>query len=139
MKKQKPSDIFINNAYYKFSQVKILFNLWEQWCDCNKEKIIININSVIHLISYPYTYHPFFSKYKIHKLALDRAVRELQQTPSKCQVSQITAGYVKTKSLIKAFENKKKLDVQEVVETIDFIITKSTKYKIHNIVIGNVY
>lgn len=133
----KDSDIFINNAYYDFSQIDILFKLWEQWHD--KEKIVININSVIHLISYPYTYHPYFSRYKVHKLSLDRAVRELQQTPSKCQVSQITPGYIETESLIEAFKSKKKLSVKDIVEMVDFIITSKSNFKVHNIVVGEVY
>lgn len=140
----KNCDVFVNNAYSNFSQVELLFTVWEQWH--NEDKLIINVNSMICQISWPYEYHHLVSKYKIHKLSLDRAVKELQQTPSRCQVSQIELGFVDTgfflhedKTLKEVFRNKKKLKVKEVIEMMNLIISKYQRFKINNLTIGEVY
>lgn len=140
IEKSKNCSIFFNNAYADFSQTKLLFQLWNKWQ--NREKLIININSAICRTSYPYTYNSLVSKYKIHKLSLDKAVKELQQTPSKCWISQITCGFIDTDFFLykhKIFKNKKKLSVQKVVEMADFIVSKWQQFKIHDIVIGDIY
>ena len=139
----KDFDIFFNNAYCGFSQVKLLFQFWKEWH--NKDKLIININSAICRISYPYTYHPLVSKYKVHKLSLDRAVKELQQTPSKCQVSQVIFSCVDTNFFLhegetfkKVFGNKKTLSVKNAVEMTNIIITNKKKFKINDMVVGDI-
>ncbi|MCZ0932210.1 MAG: hypothetical protein OXJ52_03545 [Oligoflexia bacterium] len=137
IKKTKDYDIFFNNAYNGFYQVKLLFNLWEQWY--NKEKLIINISSIICQTSYPYKYHKFFSKYKIHKLSLNKAVKELQQTPSKCQVSLISPGSVKTDFTPKISRDKSILNINEIIEVANLIVIKRKKFRIHNITYKGCY
>lgn len=139
----KNCDIFFNNAYSGFAQTNLLFKLWEQWKD--KSKLIVNTNSVICGASYPYKYHSVVSKYKVHKLSLDRAVKELQQTPSKCQVSQMKCGFVdtnfflhKNKMFKKIFGHKKQLTVQEVVAMANLIVTARQQFKINDMVIGEI-
>ncbi len=142
LEKSKNCDIFINNAYSGFAQTDLLFKLWDFWR--NKEKLIINVNSMIRDLSFPYIKTPPFSKYKIHKLALYQAVQELQQSPSKCQVSQITLGVVDTSFFIlKSALNKdnklvseKKMKIKDVVEVVNMIVTCWKKIKIHDIVVG---
>ena len=130
-------DIFFNNAYSGFAQTELLFKLWEKWH--MRRKLIININSMMGQTSWPYKYNSFFSKYKVHKLSLEKAIKEIQQTPSKCQVSQITLGFVKTKFLPKIFANKKALHTKEVVEIADIIVSRWQKFKIHNITVGEIW
>ena len=139
----KNCDIFFNNAYSGFAQTDLLFKLWEQWKD--QSKLIINTNSVICGASYPYAYHTIVSKYKIHKLSLDRAVKELQQTPSKCQVSQMKFGFVNTnfflhrdKMFVRIFGHKKQLAIQEAVKMANLIVTTRPKFKINDMVIGEI-
>ena len=133
----KHCDVFFNNAYNDFGQTKLLFKLWHKWH--GERKLIINISSMIGQTSWPYKYHTFFSKYKVHKLSLEKAIQELQQTPSECQVSQITLGFTKTKFLHKIFENKNVLNVEEVVEIADIIVSRWGKFKINNITVGEIW
>ena len=140
----KNCDVFVNNAHNNFSQLELLFKLWEQWHD--EPKLIININSMICQVSWPYEYHHLVSKYKIHKLSLDKAVKELQQTPSKCQISQIEFGFVDTdfflhedQTLRKVFKNKTKLNMKAVIEIVNLIISEHQKLKINNLTVGEVY
>ena len=137
IEKSKNCDIFFNNAYSGFYQTKLLFNLWEQWH--NKEKLIVNISSIICQTSYPYKYHAFFSKYKTHKISLDTAVKELQQTSSKCHVSLISPSSVKTEFTPQIPRNKAILDVNEAVEMIDLIVMKRKNFRIHNITFKGIH
>ena len=131
IEKSKDCDIFFNNAYSGFWQTELLFKLWDRWYA--KEKLIVNINSMICHTSYPYRYHKFFSKYKIHKLSLEKAVRELQQTPAKCQISQISPGSVKTEFPAKILNHRAILNVQEVVEMANLIVMKRKNFRINTI------
>ena len=133
----KDCEIFFNNAYSGFYQTDILFKLWEIWQ--NKEKLIINISSMICQSSYPYKYHKFFSKYKVHKIALDIAVKELQETPSKCQVSLISPGSVQTNFLPKISKDQSFLNTHEIVEIANLIILKRKNFKIQNIAFKGIY
>ena len=137
IKLSKECDIFFNNAYNGFDQTNLLFKLWEQWRD--QEKLIVNIGSIICQSSYPYRYHDFFSKYKIHKISLDKAVTELQQTISKCQISLISPGSVKTDFIPKISRDKTSLNIHEIVEIANLIVMKRKKFKIYNITFKGAY
>ena len=136
--KAENSDIFFNNAYSGFAQMELLLRLWEKWRD--SEKLIVNTGSAITKVFWPYTYNPVWSLYKNNKLSLEKAMRKLQQTPSKCQISAITPGYVRTKFLPEEFKKEEQaLQVQKVVEIADFIVSGWKNYKINDIFFGEIY
>ena len=64
----KDCDLFINNAHAGFSQVDLLFKLYESWK--GQEKIIVNIGSSITM-RWENTHR--FIKYRNEKVALDDA------------------------------------------------------------------
>ena len=131
-------DVFFNNAYSGFAQTELLLKLWEKWRD--SEKLIINTSSAITEVFWPHTYHPVWSLYKVNKLSLEQAVGKLQQTPSKCQISVITPGFVQTKFLPKEFKKEEQaLCTQKVVEIADFIVSSWKNYKINDIFFGEIY
>tara|TARA_B100000029_G_scaffold82636_1_gene73653 strand:- start:816 stop:1418 length:603 start_codon:yes stop_codon:yes gene_type:complete len=81
-------DVFINNAYYNWSQVDLLYKVYEPWRD--KDKIIINIGSVTGDSSKKYMH-----EYQVHKVALDNACKQLQPL-GKCKVINVRPGWVDT-------------------------------------------
>ena len=99
-------DIFINNAYDRYSQVdllRVVFNLWQQ-----KNKTIINISSLASTNLKPLLDQQL-SPYAVCKVALDAQVKQCQMLKSKCRVINIRPGY---------FNN---LDLNELSEYIYFI------------------
>ena len=99
-------DIFINNAYDRYSQVDLLreiFNLWQQ-----KNKTIINISSLASTNLKPLLDQKL-SPYAICKIALDAQVKQCQMVKSNCRVINIRPGYFN------------KLDLNSLSEYIYFI------------------
>jgi len=99
-------DIFINNAYDRYSQVDLLreiFNLWQQ-----KNKTIINISSLASTNLKPLLDQKL-SPYAVCKIALDAQVKLCQMVKSNCRVINIRPGYFN------------KLDLNSLSEYIYFI------------------
>lgn len=84
----KDCDIFINNAYDRFSQVDLLYALYSIWE--NYDKVIVNISSLAPdgLKEYP-------QPYASHKAALDNASRQLSAQMKRCRVINIKPGYIR--------------------------------------------
>jgi len=90
-------DVFINNAYYEYAQVDLLYRMWNRWKDQRKQ--IVCISSVAGDIRYNDT-----MPYSVHKAALDHACEQLQSASTialksaseKCKVINIKPGYVDT-------------------------------------------
>lgn len=83
----KHNDIFINNAYDRYSQVDLLYNLYKEWH--NKDKIIVNISSIA-----PDGIKENLSQYASHKAALDNAHRQIAAKMNSCRVINIKPGYI---------------------------------------------
>ena len=82
-------DIFINNAYLRFQQVNLLYELWEKWK--NQDKLIINIGSDAGDYNQDYA-----RPYTVHKRALEDACIQLQHSSSPCRVILLKPGYIDT-------------------------------------------
>ena len=82
-------DVFINNAYYEYAQVDLLYWMWNKWRIQRKQ--IVCISSVAGDIRYNYA-----RPYSVHKAALDHACEQLQSASSECRVINIKPDYVDT-------------------------------------------
>tara|TARA_B100001175_G_C18974181_1_gene386677 strand:- start:36 stop:524 length:489 start_codon:yes stop_codon:yes gene_type:complete len=83
-------DIFINNAYDRYSQVDLLrevFNLWR-----HKRKTIINISSLASTNLKPLIDQKL-SPYAVCKTALDAQVKQCQLLKKDCRIINIRPGY----------------------------------------------
>jgi NADP-dependent 3-hydroxy acid dehydrogenase YdfG len=85
----KHSDVFVNNAHDKFAQVDLLYALWKEWKD--KEKQIVCISSL----------RPDYNAdrvlpYSVEKCALDHTCEQLQMISSPCRIINIKPGFVDT-------------------------------------------
>ena len=81
-------DIFINNAYDGFAQVKLLYALYEEWKD--KNKLIINIGS--RSKDFTLREREVSFGYSVEKLALEHASKQLSGTFSKCKITALHFG-----------------------------------------------
>jgi NAD(P)-dependent dehydrogenase (short-subunit alcohol dehydrogenase family) len=102
-------DIFINNAYYNFAQVELLYKLFEENRD--RDCMIVNISSVS-----ADKLHNYINPYAIHKAALDRACLQLQEIDSCCRVVNFKLGRMNTE-MVKDKPNPK-LDPIIIAEQI---------------------
>ena len=87
----KNCDVFINNAYFGFSQVNLLELMFNQWRD--QSKTIVNISSVA--ADSPLSYDQF-GFYPMHKKALDDASTRLQYVDKTCRIINIKPGWIDT-------------------------------------------
>jgi short-subunit dehydrogenase involved in D-alanine esterification of teichoic acids len=82
-------DIFINNAYSGFSQVNILYDLYEKWKNEDKKIINISSNSSDGIKTKSHIY-------AIHKSALDKASEQLHYDKGVCKVINVRPGWIDT-------------------------------------------
>ena len=122
-------NVFINNAHSKFSQINLLYELFESWK--NKQKHIINIGSVS---SDGIKNHVW--KYSIYKTALDKACEQLSNLDSECHISLVKFGYVGTERILSR-ENPpvSYIDVSDAADAVINIIQTSKKYQTTSITI----
>lgn len=82
-------DVYINNAYYKWAQVDLLYSLFE----VNKDRDckIVCIGSVSADGNYDYP-----NPYAVHKAALDKACAQLQLMAKPCRVISVKLGRMDT-------------------------------------------
>ncbi len=121
-------DLFVNNAYSDYKQVDLLYSLYEK----NKERdcIILNIGSAssdgnIDKIK----------PYAIEKLALERACFQLQFNSKLCKILLLKPGRMDTKMVDHL--DSPKLNLDEVVKTIEWMITQPPKIIIRSLTIDN--
>ena len=113
-------NVFINNAYYGFSQVDLLEKLFYQWQ--HKNKLIVNISSVAPNVLAPVE---MFGLYPTHKLALDDACYRLQLLNKTCRIINIKPGWIDT-GMSKEFDVANKLDPEYLAQEIkDIILSKN--------------
>lgn len=92
-------DVLINNAYFEFQQVHLLYRMFNLWHD--RDKLIVNIGSTSP--DAPKT-APW--PYDIHKLALDQAHAQLSGIAGRCRLLNIRLGFVDT-DFVRDFQVKK--------------------------------
>lgn len=125
----KDCQIFFNNAYVGFTNVELLYGLFEQWKD--QDKLIVNLSSDSGDGTKSFV-HP----YAVTKAALDKACEQLQNVDSRCKVLNIRPGFVETPR-VKDYDYPK-LKVQDVVDVVDWCIkqpphiyVRSLSFRIH--------
>lgn len=70
-------DMLINNAQSGYGQVELLFAVWEMWQE-KKEKIIMNISTMMTLDPISVIQGLEYDAYRIQKLALEEAFSQLR-------------------------------------------------------------
>lgn len=113
-------DLFINNAQSQYAQTELLYEVWSRWK--NKEKYIWNISTM--MVESPINDTPdgqddiVMSQYRVQKLALEEASRQLQYKNNWPKISIIRPGGVATQQ---QFNNKDKANtdlwVKSVIDT----------------------
>lgn len=107
-------DVFINNAYWEFAQIYMMYLMYESWANTNK--IIINIGSTSPDVvrSKPLVYQAI-------KAAVDKASDQLSRLNTPCRVVNLRPGYVDT-PMVSHITDMPKMSVNSIVHCIDFII-----------------
>lgn len=121
-------DIFINNAYSKYQQVELLYALYEK--HKNRKCTILNIGSASSDGNVDR-----IKPYAIEKLALERAVLQLQFNSTKCKILLVKPGRMETRMVENT--NSKKINLSYMVSTIDWLISQPENIAIRSITIDN--
>lgn len=123
-------DVYINNAYSNWTQVDLLYSLFEKNRD--RECKIINVGSVCADRTYNKVY-----PYAVHKLALDAACNQLQQIDSKCKVIHLKLGRMQTP--MTSHRPHPKIDTTIVAKQIDYLINMDNSVVIKELSIDNFF
>jgi len=104
--------IYINNAQHEFSQTELLYKLVE--ANKHRECHIINIGSVSSDGD-----RKAVNRYAVYKTALEKACQQLSIINSKCKISLIKPGRMKTN--MTDHIDADKMDPREVARTIVWV------------------
>ena len=107
-------DVFINNAYYDYVQIDLLYKMWDIWKDQRKQ--IVCISSLVGDRRHSGDAYPY-CPYIVHKAALDNACEILCNTVSECAVINIKPGAVDT-PIHEGHNTINKLDPQHLADNI---------------------
>jgi len=124
--KIKDADVFINNAYDKFKQIDLLYNVWEIWKDTKKIICCISSNSPDGYKQHP---HP----YAVHKEGLDFACMQLNNLGKPCRIINVRPGYVDTPRVKNV--QYPKINPDELAEQIKNLIYLNNSYWVSSITI----
>ena len=142
-----PCDLFINNAQTMFAQTELLYAVWKRWHTLANRKWIWNISTqMIH--------HPIndtiegqedldMSIYRVQKLTLEEATKQLQFKSGWPKISIIRPGAVETKKLNSTIDKscavvQEKSDVNVWVKSVIDTFTQHTNIHIKEISIGHI-
>ena len=116
----EPCDMFINNAQTQYAQTELLYEIWSRWQ--GKQKYIWNISTI--MVESPINGTPdgqddiVMSQYRVQKLALEEASRQLRYKNNWPEISIIRPGGVATQE---QFNNQGKANtdlwVKSVIDT----------------------
>jgi NADP-dependent 3-hydroxy acid dehydrogenase YdfG len=110
------ASLFINNAFYEWAQIDLLYRLFESWK--TEDKIIINISS-----NSSDGIKNFVHKYAVQKGALDMASLQLSNIPNtKCKIINIRPGWVRTPRIEKLNIQAPMLEAQDLGKLISLIL-----------------
>jgi NAD(P)-dependent dehydrogenase (short-subunit alcohol dehydrogenase family) len=128
-------DVFINNAYHKTGQLKILESVYSQWR--NKEKTIINVGSAGKDLQRNRPYERL--DYNVLKKSLETYSFWISENDEKCRAMMYNPGFVDTPLARTGFkqwplsEQKRVLsqamEPEECAKTILFMIESKHKIK----------
>lgn len=106
-------DLYINNAYYGYSQTDLLYKLFEK----NKYRkcTIVNIGSVSADGN-----KDAVNEYAVHKSALEKACSQLQLIDSECKVIHLKLGRMNT-PMTDHRKEYPRIDAKYVAEVIEWI------------------
>jgi len=94
----EPCDVFINNAQSLFAQTELLYEVWKRWR--GKEKYIWNISTMMTeqpVNSIPHNLDDLeMSQYRVQKIALEEASRQLTHKDKRPYISTIRPGEINT-------------------------------------------
>lgn len=123
-------DVYINNAYSNWTQVDLLYKLFEK----NKDRAckIINVGSVCADRTYDK-----INPYAIHKLALDAACLQLQQIDSQCRIMNLKLGRMNTPMTY--HRNGPKMNASIIAKQIQYLIETENSIVIKELVIDNFF
>ena len=130
-----PCDLFINNAQADFAQTELLYEMWERWQ--GQEKYIWNVSTM--MTQQPINTRPDgqsdikMSFYRIQKLALEEASRQLSFKSNWPEISIIRPGGVATQQ---DFDNTNKANVDKWVSSVIDTFTHNDNIKITDISIA---
>lgn len=118
-------DVYINNAYYKYSQVDILYELFNR----NKYKCctIINIGSVSADGN-----RDTVNEYAVHKSSLEKACTQLQLIDSECKVVHLKLGRMNT-PMTDHRKEYPRMDTDYIADTMDWIIKQPQNILVKNL------
>lgn len=118
-------DIFINNAYHKYSQVDVLYGLFDR----NKYKscTIINVGSVSADGN-----KDTINEYAIHKSALEKACTQLQLIDSECKVVHLKLGRMNT-PMTEHRKEYPRMDTDYIADTVEWIVKQPKDILIKNL------
>ena len=121
--------IFINNAAQDWAQIDLLYRIFDQWKEL--DKLIINIGSNSGDGNKSRAY-----KYAIEKAALDKATSQLNNIPnSRCRVTTIRPGWVKTPRIAHLENNEAMLDAIVIAGIIEWIVKMPKHIHIPNLTV----
>jgi len=84
-------DMFVSNAQAGYAQTELLFEMVKRWHDTRKEIIVISTVMTQH----PISYLPGLEEYRVQKVALEEAVRQLRSKNGP-KITLVRPGYVAT-------------------------------------------
>jgi NADP-dependent 3-hydroxy acid dehydrogenase YdfG len=109
--------IFINNVHAGWSQVDLLYKVFELWK--NQEKTIINIGSLSSDGN-----KDFSHRYAVEKSALEKAVAQLNNIKDiRCKITIIKPGWIKNERTSKMNIKEPMLNMSHVIDLIEFILS----------------
>lgn len=120
-------DIYVNNAYYNYSQTDLLYRLFDRnkYRDCT----IINIGSVSADGN-----KDTVNEYAVHKAALEKACTQLQLIDSDCRVIHLKLGRMNT-PMTEDRNMYPRMNTEYVAETIEWMINQPSNILIKNLTI----
>lgn len=131
----EPCDLFINNAQSQYAQTELLYEIWSRWQ--GKQKYIWNISTI--MVESPINETPdgqddiVMSQYRVQKLALEEASRQLRYKSNWPEISTIRPGGVATQE---QFDNKNKANTNLWVKSVIDTFSHNDNILISEISIG---
>jgi hypothetical protein len=109
---KKDFDIYINNAYYEYTQTQLLYKLYEK--NEGRNCTIINISGIS-----PDRQFDYVRQEAAHKCSLDKAARQLQDLYNDCKVILLKPGKINSNNYPNGYD---KITNKHMAQTINWLI-----------------
>lgn len=118
-------DIFINNAYHAYSQVDLLYQVFDKnkYRDC----IIINVGSVSADGN-----KDIVNEYAVHKAALEKACSQLQLIDTDCRVVHLKIGRMRT-PMSDHRKHYPRMEPSYIADSIEWVINQPKNILVKNL------